>query len=166
MEESDSWESRDGLRGKRRRYGLEKNILKQLPYIRKEITDIEKEISSIQKKIIRLKQDEVCDTVTGSREDLTIGPIMIRGHPKKEYGKRMTELQKKKTLMEKKRTELLRMEREAEEYIQSISDMGLHQILRYRYIYNLSWQQVANRMGWKYTAESCRKRAERFFMSD
>lgn len=143
-----------------------KEGLKQLPYIRKEITDIEKEISSIQKKILRLKRDEVCDTVTGSREDLTIGPIKIRGHPGKEYGKRMAELQKKKALMEKKRTELLRMEREAEEYIQSISDMGLHQILRYRYIYNLSWQQVANRMGWRYTADSCRKRAERFFMSD
>ena len=145
---------------------MEKDILKQLPYIRKEITDTGAEISSIQKKIFRLKQEEVCDTVTGSREDLTIGPIQIRGHPQKEYGKQMSELQKKKTLMEKKRTKLLQMEREAEEYIQSISDMGLCQILRYRYIYNLSWQQVANRMGWKYTADSCRKRAERFFMSD
>ena len=141
---------------------MDKKFLKQLPDIRKEIRDLEKVVASLEKYINTMKQDEVYATVTGSRADLTIGPIKVRGHPQKEYGKKISELQKKKTLMEKKKTELLQLENEAEEYIQSIQDSGLRRIMRSKYIDDLSWQQVANKMGWRYTAESCRKKAERF----
>ncbi len=144
---------------------MNKQILKQIPDIKKEIRDLEREIDATKRRIDTLKRNEVYDTVTGSRADLTIGPIKVRGHPEKEYEKRLRELQKKKALMEKKKTELSEMESNAEEYIQSISQSGLRRILRYRYMDNLSWQQVATRMGHKYSAESCRKRVERF-MSD
>lgn len=141
---------------------MDRDVLKQLPSIRKEIRDLEQEVIRVQKRIDALKHDEVCDTVTGSRDDLTIGPIKIRGNPQKEYGHKLAELQKKKTLMESKRIELLKMENDAEKYIQSIQDSSLRRIIRYRYIDDLSWQQVAVRMGWRYTADSCRKKADRF----
>ena len=80
-------------------------------------------------------------------------------------GRTGKELQKKKALMEKKQTELLQIEKEAREYIQSIEDSDLRQIIRYRYMDGLSWQQVAARMGHRYSEESCRKKVERF-MSD
>lgn len=141
---------------------MDKHLLKQIPDIRKEIRDLEKAIISTEKKIDMLKKNEVCDTVTGSRSDLTIGPIKVRGHPTKEYGKRVSELQKKKTLMNDKKMELLRAEREAEEYIQSIQDSSLRRIMRYRYIDGLGWQQVAVKMGRHYTADSCRMAHNRF----
>lgn len=140
-------------------------MLKQIPDIKREIRDLEKGIDVTRRRIDTLKRNEVCDTVTGSRADLTIGPIQVRGHPEREYGKRLRELQKKKELMEKKKTELSKMESDAEEYIQTISQSSLRRLLRYRYMDGLSWQQVATRMGHKYSAESCRKRVERF-MSD
>lgn len=141
---------------------LEKQLLKQILDIRKEIMDLEKSIISTEKKIETLKKSEVCDTVTGSRSDLTIGPIKIRGNPQKDYGRRLRELQKKKTLMEDKKTELLQAEREAEEYIQSIQDSSLRRIMRYRYMDGMGWQQVAVRMGKRYTADSCRMMHNRF----
>lgn len=147
---------------KRKVMEVNRETLKQIPSIRKEIRDLEIAVAKVQRKIDKLKNDEVCDTVKGSRDDLTIGPIKIRGHPQKEYGQKLAELQKKKALIESKRIELIRVENEAEEYIQSIQDSSLRRIIRYRYIDDLSWQQVAVRMGWRYSAESCRKRADRF----
>lgn len=140
---------------------MDKSILRQLADVRNEIRGLEQTIVSVQKKIDALEQDKAYAIVVGSREDLTIGPIKVRGHPK-EYEEKIGELQKRKTLMEEKRIELLQMESMTEEYIQSINDSGLRQILRYRYIENLSWQQVAAQMRWKYSAESCRKKVERF----
>lgn len=145
---------------------LDKKVLKQVSDIRKEIQELDRAADRVKKKIDALKKDEVCDTVMGSRADLTIGPITVRGHPQKEYGKKINDLQKKKTLMEKKKTELLQLELQAELYIQSIeNNSGLRRILRLRYMEELSWQQVAARMGPRYSAESCRKKVERF-MSD
>ena len=73
---------------------MDKELLKQIPSIRKEIGDLERAVAKVKRQIDKLKNDEVCDTVTGSRDDLTIGPIKIRGHPQKEYGQKLAELQK------------------------------------------------------------------------
>lgn len=115
---------------------MTRHILKQLSDIRKEIRDLGQAAGRVEREIEALK----------GRED----------NQKSEY------LQKRKELMEKKRVELLRLENEAEEYIQSIEDSCLCRIIRYKYLYDLSWQQVAARMGHKYSAESCRKKVERF----
>ncbi len=116
---------------------MTRHILKHLSDIRKEIRDLEKAAGYVERKISILK---------GKEGD----------NKQSEY------LQKRKSLMEKKRTELLRLENEAEEYIQSIEDSCLCRIIRFKYLYDLSWQQVAARMGHKYSAESCRKKVERF----
>ena len=66
--------------------------------------------------------------------------------------------------------ELLRIEMQrllinkdmAERYIASIPDSLARLVLGYRYIDNLSWNQVAAHIGGGNTADSCRKIAERF----
>lgn len=143
---------------------MRKEILKQISNIKKEICDLEKEIQSVQKQIDELRREQVYDTVVGSREDLSIGPIRVRGHPK-GYEDRIGELQKKKTLMKNKRFDLLRVENEAEEYIQSIPDSSMRRIMRYRYMNGFTWQQVAREMGPGYSADGCRVAHNRF-MSD
>ncbi len=143
---------------------MDKKILKQLPNIRREIRELEREIASVQKNIDDLRRNKIYDTVVGSREDLTIGPIKVRGHPK-GYEKKISELQKKKALMNSKKMELLQIENEAEAYINSIQDSRMRRIMRFRYVDGLSWQQVAAKMGSPYTADSCRM-AHKRFMSD
>lgn len=142
---------------------MDKKILKQIPDIRKEIKDLEQAVVSVEKRIEKLKQDEVSDIVKGSKEDLTIGTIRVKGHPEKEYGKRLKELSYKRKLLSMKKDELLSLETKAEEYIQGIPDSKVRRLVRYRCIDNLNWQQVAVRMGIKYSPEACRKKFERFF---
>lgn len=141
---------------------MDKQTLKQIPDIRKEIKDIEQAIVSIERKIEKLKHDEVSDIVLGSKEDLTIGPIRVKGYPEKEYGKRLKELSYKRKLLSMKKDELLSLETKAEEYIQAIPDSRMRRLIRYRCIDNLNWKQVAIRMGVK-SPDACRKKFERFF---
>lgn len=140
---------------------LDRKILKQLPNIRREIRDLEQEVAFIQKKIDAMRKNQEYATVVGSREDLTIGPIKVRGHPK-GYEKKISELQRKKALINDKKMELLKIENEAVAYINSIQESSLRRILRFRYINGLSWQQVAVKMGPMYTADSCRMAHKRF----
>ena len=52
--------------------------------------------------------------------------------------------------------DLLEKQIEVEEYIRSIEGSRIRRIMRYRYLDNLTWQQVANRMGKGYTKDYCR----------
>lgn len=144
---------------------MNKMILKQLQSIKREIRDIEKEICDVQNKINILEQDKTHATVVGSRPDLTIGPITIRGY-RKGYGNKIEELKAKKRILNQKRKELLQTEKEAEEYIFSIQDSSVRRIMKYRYIDGLTWQQVAVKMGPKYTADGCRMTHKRFMFHD
>ena len=45
---------------------------------------------------------------------------------------------------------------------ETIEDSRIRRIMRYRYIDDLNWVQVAHRMGKNHTAESCRKAHDRF----
>lgn len=49
-----------------------------------------------------------------------------------------------------------------EEYIENIADSEIRRIIRFRYISNLSWNQVARRMGPGYMEDACRKKLSRF----
>ena len=51
---------------------------------------------------------------------------------------------------------------QVEEWLLTVP-MRMQRIIRYRYIEELSWQQIANKMGRKATADSVRKELERFF---
>ena len=56
----------------------------------------------------------------------------------------------------------IREHKRIEEYIDSISDSYLRQIVRYRFADGLSWQQIANRFGNGVTASSLKKIYYRF----
>ena len=48
-------------------------------------------------------------------------------------------------------------------YIDSIENSEIRRIIIYRHIDDMTWQQVAKRMGKYYTADGCRKLLERYF---
>lgn len=142
--------------------GIDKNVLEQYNSIKKEIEDLERRNKKDRKEIKKLEKQIVSDTVTGSRDDLTIGPIMVKGVAEgwiDEKRERIRARLQKRQQFERK---LKRMKKDIEEYIQKIEDSETRRIARYRYIDELEWPQVAVRMGNGYSGDACRMKMERY----
>lgn len=140
---------------------MDKDILIQYSDTVEEVKDLRRRIRKLQDDIDKL--EPVKDSVKGTRKDGTIGSITISGYPVPVYYRYKNQLEKRETALRKKEAELLELVNTVEEYITGISDSKMRRILRYRYIDNLNWVQVAVRMGKKYTADGCRMLHNRFF---
>ena len=142
--------------------GIDKNVLEQYSSIKKEIADLERMIAESNGKIKKYEKQVVSDTVTGTRPDLTIGPIKITGIAQQQID-RENELNRNRIQkMKRFKKKLEKLVVEVEEYIQKIPDSEIRRIARMRYIENLSWRRVAVHMGKGYTEDSCRIKIERF----
>lgn len=141
----------------------QKNLLEQYMNIKKEISDLELMIKETNKKIRNCEKNIVSDTVIGSRADLTIGTIKVTGIAQQELDKlnEMNHKRVEKMVIFQKKLEKTMVE--MEDYIESIPDSEVRRIIRFRYINNLSWNQVARRMGPGYMEDACRKKLNRFF---
>ncbi len=142
---------------------MDKAALLQLSEIKKEIADLEERICKDERKMEEYRNLVVSDTVTGTRTDGTFGPIKITGMDRKHYNRQKMLVCHKREMLKGLQEKLLQKEIEAEEYIQTIQDSRLRQILRYRYVDGLPWQQVAQRMKKNCTADSCRMEAQKIF---
>ena len=123
---------------------------------RKEVEELKKMNEKEEEEIRLLEQEIQSDTVTGSRRDLTIGTIKITGVPSGKIQKKKERVRSRKRRIEDTINEI----EETEEYINRISDPRLRRIARYR-CEDLSWEEIANRIGGKATGEKCRKAIER-----
>ena len=142
--------------------GIDKNVLEQYTSIKKEIADLERMIAESNSKIKKFEKQVVSDTVTGTRPDLTIGPIKITGVAQQQID-RENELNRNRIQkMKRFKKKLEKLVAEVEEYIQKIPDSEVRRIARMRYIENLSWRRVAVHMGKGYTEDSCRIKMDRF----
>ena len=142
--------------------GIDKNVLEQYTSIKKEIADLERMIVESDTKIKKYEKQVVSDTVTGTRPDLTIGPIKITGIAQQQID-RENELNRNRIQkMKRFKKKLEKLVAEVEEYIQKIPDSEVRRIARMRYIENLSWRRVAVHMGKGYTEDSCRIKMDRF----
>ena len=143
---------------------MDKKILIQYADLQDEIKDLRKRIEKTKYQITQLeKQGIVSDTVRGSRQDGTIGPIKITGFPDRDYHKRKNTLNRQLMLLQEKEDELLELTNEVELYIESIEDSRIRRIFRYRYLDDMSWTRVAMMMGGDNTADSCRMAHNNFF---
>lgn len=105
----------------------------------------------------------VADSVTcGKRGKKSLGSRRIQGFPLPEYDRKKETLRTYKLQLELADMKLLKLLNEVEDYIETIEDSRIRRIMRYRYIDDLNWVQVAHRMGKNHTAESCRKAHDRF----
>ena len=146
---------------------MDKDILVQYCEMKEEIKDLRQRIMKLDKFL----QDPpiVADTVTGSRKDLTIGPIKVTGIPDPIYRRKQAARERYKKLLELKEAELLELTTQAEEYIDSIPKSELRIMFRLYFIDGLSDAKVADRMNWifpnrnkKYTDENVKKKMQRF----
>ncbi|MBO5159618.1 MAG: hypothetical protein J6B94_08545 [Lachnospiraceae bacterium] len=146
--------------------GIEKNVLEQYSSIVEEIADLERRNRNDRNEIKKLEKQIMSDTVTGSRDDLTIGPIMVKGVAEGLADKKRDQIEARIMKQNRFRKRLLNMKQEIEDYIQKIEDSEIRRIARFRYIDDLEWRQVAVRMGRGYTDTACRKKMERFLQKN
>lgn len=138
-----------------------KNILTQYSDLQEEIKETEKRIEKLEKQILRLENDGlVCDKVMGG--DGGLQPFKIEGFPYPEYSRKKTLLYSRRATLEALRMEILETLNEVEEFISDIEDSRIRRIITLRFIENLSWNKVADRIGGENTEDSVRMAFERF----
>ena len=138
-----------------------KELFEQYAAMRLEHADLKKRISRMQRELKLLKNSQVADTVTGSREDLTIGPIKVVGKPTRQYAeqsKRLTALINK---YNKNATALESKLEEVETYLDGLEDARLRTILRLRYVDGYTFTDVGMRIG--ISGDGVRKVIDRYF---
>ena len=112
---------------------------------------------------IEISGYKVSDSVAcGKKGKKPIKTVKIEGFPIKDYDKKKNILKKYKIKLELMEQELLEKLNDVEEYIENIKDSRIRRIMRYRYIDNFTWQQVARKMGINHTADGCRMAHDRF----
>ena len=123
--------------------------------------DLKKRISRMQRELKLLKNSQVADTVTGSREDLTIGPIKVVGKPTKQYAEQSKHLAALIEKYNRKANELTAKLEEVEQFLDTVEDERLCTMLRLRYVDGYTWTDVGMRVG--LTSSGVRMAIERFF---
>lgn len=143
---------------------LDKEVLEQYSSLKAEYLDLQDEIRKLEKQIRKMETSrcQVSDSVKGTRPDGTYGSITITGFPVPDYYRRKKLLEKRKANLSKFELQLLELTNDVDDYINSLADSRMRRMIRYKFFDELSWVQVAHRMGGKYTADSCRKQIERF----
>ena len=136
---------------------IEKEVLIQCADIRKEIEEVRQRISKLETQIARIKKEgTVTDKVSGGRQHFT-----IEGFPHPEYNRKKTILYMRKQRLEKLETTLLEKLSQAEEFIEGITDSRMRRIVSLRCVENLSWREIASRIGGN-TEDSVRMAFNRF----
>lgn len=133
---------------------MDKEQLKQIRYIKSEIEVIENQINNIEPTM-------VTDKVTGSSAYFPYvqRSFTLEGIDTDEYERRVRRLQRK---LIKRKEKLLQLQEEINNFIDSIEDSLVRQIITLRYVDGLNWYEVSDRIGENSTSESVRKIAERY----
>ena len=144
-------------------------LVKESEELKKKISDLKSEIKKIEKRIAEIEAgDHVKDKVRGGMGG--IESFNIEGVPQKEYEKKKTLLYTKKLTLkqrmetlEKLQLKVERSKNDVETFISNVEDSRIRRILHWRYIENLSWNQVADRMGGGNSEDCAKKALQRFF---
>jgi len=139
-----------------------KKLLEQYSNLQKEKKDIEESVYKIQHKLNVLEQKgyKVKDSVKGGDGGIQI--FKIEGFPYPEYTKTKTRLLERRQLLKIREEQIEEILRQIEVYINTIDNSEVRRIITYRYINNMTWQQVSGKMGKYYTADGCRVLLNRF----
>lgn len=145
---------------------MDKGILEQYIEIKNEERDLIRRIQSIDARLLNMETSMiVSDTVTrGKKGKQSLGTIRIEGFPSRDYQRRKRTLRKYKQLLADKDDELLDLQVKVEEYIETINDSYIRQIIRCKYIDGMTWNQIAKSI--HTTPDSARMALTRFLETD
>ncbi len=140
---------------------MKKTVLEQYINLRQEIKEISDRIARLEQKLKRINEEgNVRYAVKGG--DGGQQTYHIEGFPVAEEDETKYLLRKNIRLLEERKAKAAEQVVEVEKYINTIEDSRMRRMITLRYIDNLSWWKVANRMGKGYTEDSCKKQMERF----
>ena len=140
-----------------------KEALAQYCDTQQEIKDIKSRIETLERQIAVMEkqgytqQDSVTGGEGGNRH------YKIEGYPYPEYSRKTTLLICRRQQLNGRELKLLELTNEVEEYIGQIEDSRIRRMITYRFLDEMTWQQVAFAMRRKYTENGCKKMIERFF---
>lgn len=139
-----------------------KEALDQYTAVKKEREYIADKVATLERQIDRMEQSgySVKDTVRGGEGNMH--HYVIEGFPYSDYSRRKTLLRVRRQQLIDRDEKLAELETQVEHFLSEIDDSRMRQMIEYRYIENMSWVQVADRMGGNNTADGCRMAVERF----
>lgn len=124
---------------------MDKDQLRQLSALNVEIELLQAEIDKI---------GTVRDSVMGAGGKR--GPrVIVEGYDQQKYNRLMRRLKRR---LDK----AIRLRVNIEDYIDEIDDSMIRVLVWLRFVDNLSWAEIAAKMGGGYTEDQLRKRLERF----
>lgn len=124
---------------------MTKDILAQYCDLKEEVKDLRRRIANKQAELDKIEDEgTVTDSVKGGYGGTQ--HFKISGFPYPEYSRKKTALYLYRAQLENAELELLELTNEVEDYIQSLTDSRIRRILRFRFIDDLRWFQVAQQM--------------------
>ena len=140
---------------------ISKEILIQYSDLQEEVTEVRDRIDKTEKQIAKLEvEGNVVDSVSGGNGGTQ--HFKIEGFPYPEYSRKKTLLYARKATLASLEMELMETLNKVEEFIASVDDSRMRRIITLRFIDNLSWNKVADRIGGNNTEDSVKKAFYRF----
>lgn len=140
---------------------ISKEILIQYSDLQEEVKEVRERIEKTEKQIAKIEDDgNVVDSVRGG--DGGIQHFKIEGFPYPEYSRKKTLLYARKATLASLELELMETLNQVEEFIKSVDDSRMRRIITLRFVDNLSWNKVADRIGGNNTEDSVKKAFYRF----
>lgn len=140
---------------------ISKEILTQYSDLQEEVKEVRNRIESTEKQIAKIEEDgNVIDTVSGGTGG--IQHFKIEGFPYPEYSRKKSLLYVRKATLVNLELELTETLNQVEEFIAGVEDSRIRRIITLRFIENLSWNKVADRIGGGNTEDSVKKSFYRF----
>lgn len=126
---------------------MDREVLKKYDALKDEQKDVKKRAEELEREMNQLLTTLVSDTVMGTREDGTYGPIKIKGIPFPEYDRKKELLQKRLDRYAEIDAELAGMIDEIEVFISGVQDPRIRTILRLKYVDGKTWRDIGRRYG-------------------
>lgn len=140
---------------------VSKEILTQYNDLQEEAKEVRERIERTEKQIARIEEEgKVIDTVSGGHGG--IQHFKIEGFPYPEYSRKKSLLYARKSILANLELELLETLNQVEKFIASVEDSRMRRIITLRFIDNLSWNKVADRIGGGNTEGSIKMAFQRF----
>lgn len=138
-----------------------KEALIQYCDVKEEIKDLRARTESLEEQIKEMEQGGyVKDIVRGGFGGTQ--HFATEGCPYPELTRKKTLLLARQQCLKERELTLLGLTNEVEQYINEIQDGRMRRMITYRFLDNLSWFQVAQRIGGRHTADGCRMAVQRF----
>lgn len=130
------------------------DLLKEQEETKDRIAKLEKQLEKI------IAEGNVTDKVMGG--DGGKQPFKIEGFPIPEYSKKKMWLNKNKAILKEREEKIANLILRIENFISTVDDSLVRRIITFRYVENLSWDKVADKIGGNNTSDSVRKACERY----